>query len=46
MLHAAELGFKHPVDERPMRFEDPPPADFLGTLDRLRPIANEGARGL
>jgi 23S rRNA pseudouridine1911/1915/1917 synthase len=36
MLHAAELGFAHPVDERPMLFEDPPPADFQETLARLR----------
>jgi 23S rRNA pseudouridine1911/1915/1917 synthase len=36
MLHAAELGFAHPVDERPMLFEDPPPADFQATLARLR----------
>jgi 23S rRNA pseudouridine1911/1915/1917 synthase len=36
MLHAAELGFAHPVDERPMRFTDPPPADFQETLARLR----------
>ncbi len=36
MLHAAELGFAHPVDERPMLFEDPPPADFQEVLARLR----------
>ncbi len=36
MLHAAELGFAHPVDERPMLFEDPPPADFQAVLARLR----------
>jgi 23S rRNA pseudouridine1911/1915/1917 synthase len=36
MLHAAELGFAHPVDDRPMLFEDPPPADFQETLERLR----------
>ena len=36
MLHAAELGFNHPVDDRPMRFEEPPPADFEETLGRLR----------
>jgi 23S rRNA pseudouridine1911/1915/1917 synthase len=36
MLHAAELGFEHPVDGRPMRFEEPPPADFEETLARLR----------
>lgn len=36
MLHAAELGFVHPVDEREMFFEEPPPPDFLETLERLR----------
>ncbi len=35
MLHAAELGFAHPVDERPMLFEDPPPPDFAETVARL-----------
>lgn len=36
MLHAAELGFDHPTDDRPMRFEQPPPADFEAVLARLR----------
>lgn len=36
MLHAAELGFAHPSDDRPMRFEDPPPKDFQEVLARLR----------
>jgi 23S rRNA pseudouridine1911/1915/1917 synthase len=36
MLHAAELGFAHPGDDRPMRFEEPPPDDFEETLARLR----------
>jgi 23S rRNA pseudouridine1911/1915/1917 synthase len=36
MLHAADLGFAHPADERPMRFTDPLPADFEETLARLR----------
>jgi 23S rRNA pseudouridine1911/1915/1917 synthase len=36
MLHAAELGFEHPANGRPMRFEAPPPADFRDTLARLR----------
>ena len=35
LLHAAELGFAHPLDERPMRFEDPPPWDFASVLARL-----------
>jgi 23S rRNA pseudouridine1911/1915/1917 synthase len=36
MLHAAALGFEHPADGRPMRFEDPLPDDFLELLERLR----------
>ena len=36
MLHAAELGFVHPVEESEMLFEEPPPADFAQTLARLR----------
>jgi 23S rRNA pseudouridine1911/1915/1917 synthase len=36
MLHAAVLGFAHPRTGRPMRFEDPLPADFLAVLERLR----------
>jgi 23S rRNA pseudouridine1911/1915/1917 synthase len=36
MLHAAELGFVHPADEREMLFEEPPPPDFEQTLARLR----------
>jgi len=35
-LHAFQLGFKHPVDERPLRFEAPLPADFATLLERLR----------
>jgi 23S rRNA pseudouridine1911/1915/1917 synthase len=37
-LHAAELGFLHPADGRPMRFSAPRPADLerlLAALDRL-----------
>jgi 23S rRNA pseudouridine1911/1915/1917 synthase len=36
MLHAAELGFEHPSDGRPMLFKEPPPPDFMATLHRLR----------
>lgn len=36
MLHAAVLGFLHPRGDRPMSFEEPPPADFLEVLERLR----------
>jgi 23S rRNA pseudouridine1911/1915/1917 synthase len=37
MLHAAVLGFLHPRGDKPVRFEDPLPEDFLNVLDRLRP---------
>jgi 23S rRNA pseudouridine1911/1915/1917 synthase len=37
MLHAAALGFLHPRGDRPMEFEEPPPADFLEVLERLKP---------
>lgn len=33
LLHAAELGFVHPVREQPLRWVAPPPADFLHFLD-------------
>ena len=35
-LHAKRLAFRHPVDDRPLRFEAPPPADFADLLARLR----------
>lgn len=35
MLHATVLGFLHPRGDRPMSFEDPPPADFLQVLAGL-----------
>lgn len=35
MLHAASLGFRHPVNDRPLRFEDAPPDDFRALLERL-----------
>jgi 23S rRNA pseudouridine1911/1915/1917 synthase len=34
MLHAAVLGFVHPKTERPVRWEEPPPADFEATWAR------------
>ncbi len=34
-LHAATLGFRHPVEGRMMRFEAPPPDDFTKLLQRL-----------
>jgi 23S rRNA pseudouridine1911/1915/1917 synthase len=36
MLHAAELGFVHPKTNRPVHWEEPPPADFVAMLARLR----------
>jgi 23S rRNA pseudouridine1911/1915/1917 synthase len=36
MLHAAELGFSHPANERPMLFRMEPPEDFERVLERLR----------
>jgi 23S rRNA pseudouridine1911/1915/1917 synthase len=35
-LHAAELGFIHPVTDERMHFEVPPPADFAELLAALR----------
>lgn len=36
MLHAAELGFVHPANERPMSFRMEPPEDFEAVLESLR----------
>jgi 23S rRNA pseudouridine1911/1915/1917 synthase len=35
-LHAFVLGFVHPVTGEQLRFERPPPADFMAALDALR----------
>jgi 23S rRNA pseudouridine1911/1915/1917 synthase len=35
-LHAAVLGFEHPLTGRRHRFESPPPADLAGLLEALR----------
>ena len=35
-LHAWRLGFDHPVDDRPLLLEAPPPPDFQDLLSRLR----------
>lgn len=35
-LHAAVLGFQHPITHAPCRFEAPLPADFQSLLDNLR----------
>jgi 23S rRNA pseudouridine1911/1915/1917 synthase len=36
LLHAAVLGFVHPRTGKRLRFEEPPPDDFLAVLERLR----------
>jgi 23S rRNA pseudouridine1911/1915/1917 synthase len=36
MLHAARLGFKHPVSGEPLVFEAPLPEDFAAVLRALR----------
>ena len=38
-LHAAVLGFEHPVTGEPMAFESPMPADMAALIDALRPQA-------
>jgi 23S rRNA pseudouridine1911/1915/1917 synthase len=37
MLHAATLGFEHPVTGAQIALSSPLPADFTGVLDRLTP---------
>jgi 23S rRNA pseudouridine1911/1915/1917 synthase len=37
-LHAAVLGFIHPVTSEQLRFESPPPADFAAALAELRAL--------
>jgi len=37
-LHARVLGFVHPTQNRPMRFEAPPPPDFRRALEAARDI--------
>ncbi|MBN2524770.1 MAG: RluA family pseudouridine synthase [Deltaproteobacteria bacterium] len=36
MLHAAELGFVHPITEKPLHFEVPPPPHFQKMLESLK----------
>jgi len=40
MLHAIVLGLEHPITGTPLRFTDPPPADFVSVASRLagRPV--------
>ena len=35
-LHAAILGFEHPITKKALRFERPPPADMADLIDALR----------
>ncbi len=35
MLHATVLGFDHPITGKPVRFTEPPPADFLAMAKKL-----------
>jgi 23S rRNA pseudouridine1911/1915/1917 synthase len=44
MLHAAELGFSHPVTQTALHFEDPLPADMEGVLGLLRGRPGPAAR--
>jgi 23S rRNA pseudouridine1911/1915/1917 synthase len=41
-LHAAVLGFAHPVTGAPLRFETPPPEDLGRAIEALRQSTNEG----
>lgn len=38
-LHAAELGFEHPVSGESLIFSSPPPTDMAGLLEKLRGTA-------
>jgi len=38
-LHAAVLGFVHPLSGKSLRFEVPPPPDFAGALEALRALS-------
>ena len=35
-LHAAALGFRHPITDEPLSFEMPMPADMAKLLAKLR----------
>ncbi len=45
MLHAAELGFKHPASGEPLHWQMAPPRDFQELLERLRGGQGEGEAG-
>jgi 23S rRNA pseudouridine1911/1915/1917 synthase len=37
-LHAGVLGFRHPADGRPVRWESPPPPELAAWIEQLRGI--------
>jgi 23S rRNA pseudouridine1911/1915/1917 synthase len=37
-LHAAVLGFEHPVTGKRLRFQSDPPADLQRLIDSLHPL--------
>lgn len=41
-LHAAELGFEHPVTRRKLHFTSPLPADIVGLIDALEGPGHSG----
>jgi 23S rRNA pseudouridine1911/1915/1917 synthase len=43
-LHAAVLGFRHPITGAALRFETPPPADMAALQAALEKITNPAAR--
>ncbi|HEX2842250.1 RluA family pseudouridine synthase [Hyphomicrobium sp.] len=47
-LHAAELGFEHPITGRPLHFTSPRPADIEALYNALKPrpqAADKGPKG-
>lgn len=45
LLHAATLGFVHPVTEEALRFSSDPPPDFMAVVERLRGGTARDERG-
>jgi 23S rRNA pseudouridine1911/1915/1917 synthase len=45
-LHAARLGFTHPVTGAALSFTSPPPADFAGLVEALRRTRDPGTFNL
>ena len=42
MLHARTLGFRHPMDRRPLEFTTPLPSDMVEVMEQLRRRAPSG----